>query len=207
MTPGVPTVEHREVPGHSLQLFDSTNSLADAVARFAGDGLEAGDKVLLVMRPLNWDATAQCLRRRGVHVREALASGRLTVLGAAATLQSFMRCGAVDRELFEATVGTLVRALNSTSGVLRVYGEMVDLLAAEGDFRAALELETVWNGLMERESFQLFCGYSAVNFGDPRVCEELRLISQAHSHVHTNPVDVLGTFLLQASAAQPHTHR
>ena len=207
MTLGIPTVDHQEVSGHSLQLFDSRNSLAGAVARFAGEGLEAGDNVLLVMQPLNWDATAQCLRKRGVTLREALASGRLTVLSAAATLQSFMRCGGVDRERFEDNVGTLIGALGSASGALRVYGEMVDLLAAEGDFRGALELETVWNGLRERESFQLFCGYSAVSFGDPRVSEELRLISRAHSHVHTNPSDILGTFLLQASAAQPHTPR
>ena len=207
MTPGVHTVDHRGAMDHSLQLFDSRNSLANAVACFADEGLKCGDQVLLVMRPVNWDATAECLRQRGIPLREALASGRLTVLGAAATLQSFMRYGSVDQERFEDTVGTLIHTLSSASGALRVYGEMVDLLAAEGDFRGALELETVWNALRERESFQLFCGYSAVNFGDPRVSEELRLISHAHSHVHTNPSDVLGTFLLQTSAALTHTAR
>jgi DcmR-like sensory protein len=184
---------------HALQLFDGRDSLADSVSGFLRDGLGAGDRLLVVMAPANWDAAVSRLRQQGLDASLAVAAGRLTVLDAAATMAAFMRNGSPDRELFEGSVGTLVRAL-SGQGRLRIYGEMVDLLASEGDFRGALQLEAFWNDLQRRESFILLCGYSAVNFGDPKFTDALRMTCHAHSNVRANPRDVLATLLLEASS-------
>ncbi len=184
---------------HAVQLFDGQDSLTDSVAVFIRDGLQAGDRLLVAMTRQNWDATACRLRGQGLDTSKAMAAGCLTVLDAAATLATFMCNGRPDRERFEGSVGALVHAL-SDGGRLRIYGEMVNLLATEGEFRAALELEELWNELGKREPFLLLCGYASVNFGDPKFTDALRMTCRAHSSVRANPRDVLATFLMEASS-------
>lgn len=188
-------------PRHSCQLFDSPDSVAASVGAFFRDGLEAGDNLLAVMGPENWAPTVRFLRGQGVNPSAILASGQLTVLDAATTLATFRRGGQIDPQLFETSIGDLVRTLAAGDRRLRVYGEMVDVLAMEGDFRACLQLEARWNELMAAVPFDLFCGYSAVNFGNPRAIDALRLTCRAHQHVRTSPRDLLATFLLQTAAA------
>jgi hypothetical protein len=130
-------------------------------------------------------------------------SGQLTVRDAAAAMSSIMRNGRPDRNLFNEEIASLVSQLNSRDRHLRIYGEIVDLLATEGNYRSAQQLEELWNELGRRESFTLFCGYAAVNFGDPGTAEALRKICRVHSRVRSNPRDVLGTFLIHSHTAQP----
>jgi hypothetical protein len=185
--------------GHSCQLFDDSDTTASAVAGYFRDGLAKGDTLLGVMQPQSWSSTVQCLRRLELDPQALLATGQLTVLDAAATLAAFRRGGSVDRQLFDNSVGALVRSMAVEGRQLRVYGEAVDILAAEGDFRSALRLEELLNDLRSKERFILFCGYSAVNFGSPAAAHALQLTCRAHTHVRTNPRDVLAAFLLQAS--------
>ena len=185
--------------GHSCQLFDGRDTRASAVAGYFHDGLAKGDTLLGVMQPESWSSTVHCLQRLELDPLALLATGQLTVLDAAATLAAFRRGGNVDRQLFDNSVGALVRSLAVEGRQLRVHGEMVDILAAEGDFRSALRLEELWNDLRSKERFILFCGYSAVNFGSPAAADALQQTCRAHTHVRTNPRDVLSAFLLQAS--------
>jgi hypothetical protein len=183
-----------------VQLFDDLNSLAEAVSAFLLDGFAQGDTLLVVSRHAQWRSIAAQLREAGVPVDDIARSGQLTVRDAADTLKRFMPVGRVDAGLFDRSVGALVRELAFRGKPLRIYGEMVDLLALDADFRAAQRLEELWNELGERQSLTLFCGYSAVNFGDPRTAEALRRICDSHSHVRSNPRDLLGSFLLRTHA-------
>lgn len=205
MDSGVPRGGNGAALHHSLQLFDCRDSVADAVSNFIAEGVEAGDVVLAAMRRDTWESTARQLRERGVDLAVAQASGGLTVLDAAATLDTFLVNGRIDQRLFDDSVGTLVWALASSDRRLRVYGEMVDVLASAGDFGIALQLEARWNELRAQTPFTLFCGYSAENFGNPKISETLRLTCQAHSHIRTNPRDPLATFLLESASSGPGT--
>jgi hypothetical protein len=115
----------------------------------------------------------------------------------------FMRHGRPRRSLFQDSIGSLVSSLARRGAHVRVYGEMVDLLAAEGNLDGAVELEKMWNDLGERESFALFCGYSAVNFGNPVTTDALRTICRTHSHIRSDRRDVLAAFLVAAASAVP----
>jgi hypothetical protein len=198
------TVVHPHVGAeHLVQLFDSADSLADAVTAFLRDGWLQGDTLLVVIDKAHWGAITRRLRANDLPPDNATNSGQLTVRDAAETLQLFMRHGRPNRELFDRSIGTLVQQLVSQGRRLRIYGEMVDVLSAEGNFQGAQLLEDLWNELGARESFTLFCGYSSVNFGDPRTAETLRSICRSHSHVRSNPRDILGSFLLSAHAVPP----
>jgi hypothetical protein len=187
---------------HFVQLFDDSESLGAAVASFLEEGFSNGDAALVVLSRDHWDAIAARLHEHGVSIAAAAASGQLTIRDGAEMLHVFTQCDLPDAELFDRSIGTLVRQLAAGGRRLRIYGEMVDLLAAEGNFRGASALEQLWNELGERESFTLFCSYSAVHFGDPRTTDALRAICRFHSHVRSSPVDILGSFLLKPHLQQ-----
>ena len=57
--------------------------------------------------------TAAVVERGGCSIAEAMTSGQLTVLDAAATMNQFMRDGRPDAFLFDDVIGGLVRRLNA----------------------------------------------------------------------------------------------
>lgn len=185
---------------HVAQFYDTPESLAQTVADFVRVGLSADDVVLVVARTETWTSVAARLERDAVDSRDAIHRGRLVVLDAAATLAKFTRKGRPDPDGFVTVVGELVREL-AGRGRLRVYGEMVDILAADAQFRAAIALEELWNDLAKTLPFALFCGYSAVNFGSPRSSNALKSICNCHSSVRVHHDDELAYWLVNRPEA------
>lgn len=182
--------------GHLIQLFDSEESLGDGVARFLYDGLLRKDQMLCVASEERWYSIAMRLSALGQPADEALRFGRLIVRDAKDTLGTFMRHGAINPRLFHATVGTLMAGMSAYGRPVRAYGDMVDVLTSQGDYAAALELEHLWNELVDRHRFTLLCGYTAGHFGDPRNGEDLCRICRAHDGVRFSPQDLLGSYLV-----------
>ena len=129
-------------------------------------------------------------------MRKLVAANRLMVCDAVQTLDKFMRQDTPSPIAFDEVVGTVVQQLVRTASALWIYGEMVDVLAARGNYRAAQQLEEMWNLLGQRECFTLFCGYASGHFGDPRAAKTLAGICAAHDHVHRKADDILAEFLL-----------
>jgi hypothetical protein len=180
---------------HVVQLFDTAESLAAAVADFVSEGLAFDDVVLVVTRPDAWMRIAQRLGRNAVDVARALDTRQLVVLDAEETLAKFTRQSWPDSERFYTGIGELVREL-AGRGRLRVFGDMVDVLASDAQFSSAVALEDLWNELATTIPFSLFCGYSAVSFGPQRNKEALRLICHCHSATRVNDDDDLAAWLL-----------
>jgi hypothetical protein len=119
----------------------------------------------------------------GCPVARARRNGLLTILNADTMLAGFMRDDRPDSVLFHKTVGTLVRTLLDRGEHLRIYGEMVDILAGQGNFQAAHHLEELWNELAECVSFTLLCGYSAGHFATDTSRETLAAICGQHTRI------------------------
>jgi phosphatidylglycerophosphatase A len=185
---------------HHLQLFDSSKSLVETVGTFLMRGFSEGEALLLVATPEHRESLTRRLEEPGLNVREAILANRLVILDAAQTLDKFMRRDVPSAVAFDEVVGTLVARLGESRRV-RIYGEMVDVLAGRGNYKAACQLEALWNALGRRQPFTLFCGYAAGHFGDPRTAAALRDICAAHTHLHRSPDDVLAEFLLDQNAA------
>ena len=190
---------------HLVHLFDEPASLVEAVSRHLFEGWRRGDTLLVVARPVNWALTSAELEAQGCPVSELTASGRLTVFDAATTLATFMVNGEPDPEKFNTSVGALVRrACDESPGGFTAYGEMVDILAAQGNFIAAEHLEALWNELAARCSFRLLCGYSAAHFGDDRNTRHLDHICRQHHEAGALPRDLLASWLLAHRRSKYH---
>lgn len=181
---------------HTARFFDNKAAMATAVADYLHAGWLAGETLLIVVTASHWTGIQQQLIAIGVPVAQAMASGQLIVRDAWLTLGGLQWRQQLDPLRFEVGVGQLIRSLSERGRPLRIFGEMVDLLAAAGDFACAEQLEQLWNGLAPRHSFQLLCGYTSATFEHPRTHGALRRLCEAHQHVQTGPGDLLGSVLV-----------
>jgi hypothetical protein len=190
---------------HIVQLFDGSETLGVAVASHLIQAFQHDGHALVVSRPAHFHEISHQLAQRGYATADLLAEGRMTVLDAEATLRQFMHAGAPHPATFDRVVGALVREL-AERGPLLIYGEMVDLLAEQGDFIAAEELEALWNRLADTTSFSLLCGYAASHFAAPRCEGRLSRVCSSHTRVQQSGDDILGDWLISSllkGAAQP----
>ena len=187
---------------HHLQLFDSSKSLAETVAGCLLAAFNRGEPLLVVATPEHRELLTRRLEEAGLNVREAAIASRLVMLDAAQTLDKFMRQDVPNATAFDEVIGTLVGRLANDRRVY-IYGEMVDVLAARGKYKAAHQVEELWNALGRRESFTLFCGYASGHFGDPKTARALNEICDAHSHLHRKKDDLLAEFLLDHRDGAP----
>jgi hypothetical protein len=96
------------------------------------------------------------------------------------TLEAFMEGDDPDPVRFEATVGGLLRTAQKR-GPVHAYGEMVALLCAAGRPKAALNLERLWNRVLEQEGGALVCGYPEGVFQAAEHADVLHQIRQEHA--------------------------
>jgi hypothetical protein len=181
------------IPAHLVQLFDAPRSLADAVSRYLIEGRVTGHHQLVIARASHWQLIRAYLERRGFAVDDS--SERLTVIDARKIRGRMMRRGVLDPARMEETLGGMLAELSAMPGGVRVYGEIVELFAEEGNFDQACALEDYWNHLQAQYAFTLLCGYSAAHFADPRNSHHLRELCGRHTAVKSQPADSLGSWL------------
>lgn len=204
-------IYHREriVHGHVsseqiVQLFDDMDSMVTAVADFLDEGRREGANLLVVARATHWDGTSVRLEAAGCPVAEMLAREQLIVLDAMMILATFCRSGEPDPMQFDAHVGNLVREL-AARGRLRVYAEMIDVLAEHGAYTAAEEVESFWHQLAHQCSFQVLSGYVSSRFTDRSRDPALEAILGARPRVQSESTDLLAVWLLAERQSRYHT--
>jgi superfamily I DNA/RNA helicase len=167
---------------HAVRFYESREALAAIVADFMGDGIIAGDPALLVATPGHRLAIETELRARRFDVRTMRRSGEFVALDAVETLNRFMVDGMPDADRFLASMRDILRRIAGRrhGSVIRVYGEMVDVLWRDAQEVAAIRLEMLWNKLAATEDFALLCGYSMGSFYKDAGLEAIR---NQHTHI------------------------
>jgi hypothetical protein len=67
---------------------------------------------------------------------------------------------------------------DTAAAPVHIYGEMVEVLAEEGEFLAAAQLEELWNEVAQHW-IMLLCGYSSAHLGPERSAHALEAPSAA----------------------------
>jgi hypothetical protein len=187
---------------HRLNLFDTPESLATTASSFFNEGYAAGGNLLVVAKPANRAGILGALQRAGCFPEGGNGHQRLVALDAREILERITRDGAIDARLFETAVVPVVERLAAT-GPLSIYGEIVELLAEQGDFSGAIRLEQLWNTLAEKHPFTLLCGYSSAHFTASESMSALRDLCGAHTHSTATTDDTLGRWLLATAEISP----
>lgn len=185
-------------PQHFVQLFDTQESRAAAVASFLRERADEGDHLLVAAKPEHWVNIGRELTSRGFDVVDAQKTRRLVFRDVFALLDDVSPDGEPQADAFDRGIGGLVRSL-SDGAPLSVYGELVDVLAERNELDAAVTLEGLWNDLAEQSSITLMCGYCSAHFVSQTAERRLRQVCEAHGHVQTRPQDPLGRWLLKGA--------
>ena len=170
---------------HTLQLYDNDEFLVRVVGRFLSHALTVGAPALVVATAPHRGAFAAALEAAGHDVAAVQQSGQLRFLDARTTLDLFMVHGSLDRRRFLELAGATIQTLQALHPQVppHAYGEMVDLLARDGNHDAAIRLEELWNGLARTHRFSLLCGYGLAGFRGARDAIHLERVCNEHARV------------------------
>ena len=179
LTELVPAVR-RALLFHAVCFYEDSPSLAGTVARFIGEGLAASQAAVIVATASHRASIRDQLTAMGVDSQERIDRGELLMFDADEVLNRLLVGNRPDAECFEGTIHPIVdKAAGHRKRLVRIYGEMVDVLWSSGREDAALSLEVLWHQFIAGRKCSLLCGYSS------NACptEGFNTICNRHSHV------------------------
>ncbi len=193
---------------HLVQFYEDDGFLIDSLSRWFADGLSEGDTCVFVGTEAHRISLEKRLASRGIAADLVRSEGRYICLDADGTLSSFMVDEWPDEARFTRVIeGAIAKA--SKQGKLRVFGEMVALLWANGNRQAAVRLEELWNDFRKTHVLSLCCAYPIRSFGSDtdaslfmKVCAQHTPVLPAESYAAlTTPAERLRAIsLLQHKA-------
>ena len=167
---------------HAVRFYDTDKSLSQIVAGFVRDGLVTGEPAIIVATPAHRAAILRELVGKGVDVVQLQRSDELMLFDAEELLSTFIVDRQPDEAKFETSMSKVIqRACRARPDcTVRIYGEMVDVLWKDGNYRAAIRLEMLWNQLANTQAFSLLCGYAMGQFYKEAALHE---VCGQHTHL------------------------
>jgi signal transduction histidine kinase len=178
-----------EPHAHGVQFYDSDAFLVATVTAFLAAGLKAGDRLVVIATEAHREALTH--RLESLDLRRAVAAGQVVLLDARATLSKFMVGDMPDPDLFRDLIGRVIAPMHQAEprARIRAYGEMVDQLWKDGNSRAAIRLEELWNEVGKTHAFSLLCAYVMGNFY--REGDGARFMEICRNHTHVIPTEAV----------------
>jgi signal transduction histidine kinase/ActR/RegA family two-component response regulator len=168
---------------HFVQFYETDLFLVNSVSGFIGSGLSAGDGCIVVATEEHRSGIDVRLQAYGLDVAAAKTSGQYVSLDAQETLALLMVDGAPDAGRFSEILTHMITQTGENRSCVRVFGEMVALLWADGNRSGAIRLEELWNDLHNSHPFSLFCAYPINGFGGETLAKPLGEVCATHSRV------------------------
>jgi signal transduction histidine kinase len=167
---------------HAVQFYESEVFLYERVSEFLGAGIQTGDRVVAIATADHREELTRRLQPQGI--TRAISEGQVVLLDAREMLSKFMIGEMPDPDLFRDAISRVLGTARGGAGPrVRAYGEMVDLLWRDGNSRAAIRLEELWNEIGKAHSFSLLCAYVMGNFYKEGDAARFMEICRNHSHV------------------------
>jgi len=167
---------------HGVYFYEEDTFLIDNVAHFVKEGLEQKETVIVVATAEHRTDLKATLMADNV-IGLLAPSGNYLTLDASTTLSLFMLNGWPDEQLFLKVIGRIIGSATAAGTRVRIYGEMVALLWAEGNHLAAIHLERLWNKLAMQRDFSLLCGYPSFAFQGPNMDFAFQDVCACHSQI------------------------
>jgi len=168
---------------HFVHLYEKDIVLLDAVGEYITATLREEGVGIVIGTAAHRKGIESRLRANGLDPDAERADGRYIDLDATETLERFMVNGQPDAGQFNEVIGSVVQTATAGGRLVRAFGEMVAILAADGNHAAAMQLERLWNQLQEVHRFALFCAYPMDVFRDAGLSDAFDAIADEHAHV------------------------
>ena len=149
------------VLAHAVQFYEDDAVFIESLSEFVGAALGSGGACVVISTHDHHQRLVENLGSNGIDMVRILAGGRYIHLDARRTLDRFMVQGRPDRQRFQEEIEPAVNrakgAMRPGCSTLAAFGEMVAMLWAEGNHLAAIELEHLWNEIIQRHKLHLRC--------------------------------------------------
>lgn len=174
-------------PGsHIVQFYKEESFLTLAVVKYFVQAFSDGCTVVSVATKAHQELFEKGMKKAGVDLKIQVESHRYIALDAEETLAQIMLDGTPDKTRFNEMVSPYLQERSKANKpVLRIYGEMVDLLWRKGNHSQALLLEQFWADLGKERAFCLFFAYQIKTSADLKKGMGLDRVCSAHTHVIT----------------------
>jgi hypothetical protein len=198
----MPRLTGRHTTEHVAAFHVSDAFIIHQAAAFIAAGLRGREHVIALATQRHWNVIAKHVEQVGVALGRATADGRLVLIEADQMIEMLTVSGHVDADVFRATLEPLIKP-----GVkVRIYGEVVSLLAAKGDVEGALAIERLGHELARTLKLNVLCGYH-LSGARPLQTSDIERLQSLHdrSIFEQGPPD--GRSAKPAAAAHVHAVR
>ena len=167
-----------------MQFYENDVVLHDAIARFFGAAMTSGEPAMIVARPNTFESVAARLAGDG-GTSVADVTSRIRFLDVDAALGQVMSGRSLDLHRLEQGFSSWMADIRRLHGdrTAWIYGEMVDVLCAQGNQADAIRIEELWNSRFFGPHVSVLCGYAARTFDDDADASTLKSVCQQHTHV------------------------
>lgn len=169
---------------HVVQIYEDHGSFLDILTGFVGEGISAGDSVLVIATKEHILGLEERMSKHGLYVDFLVSENRYIPVDADKLLSSFMVKDWPDPTLFQREISKLIEKAGHNRKI-RAFGEMVALLWSKGQNGATVQLEHLWNHFKEQNELSLFCAYPKSGFTQD-INSSINQICGCHARMITN---------------------
>ncbi|HEV2730861.1 MAG TPA: MEDS domain-containing protein, partial [Terriglobales bacterium] len=173
---------------HEVGFYSHDRFLLNHLTQFIGTALKAKHAAIVIATESHRNSLLLSLQGYGVDAGAEIERGRCILLDAAETLSAVMVNGMLDEARFLTSLADLIgmgsKAAEEEHAPVAVYGECVQLLWAQENIEAVIQLEKAGNELIKTHNADILCGYSpGIREGGMDRQTSLRICAE-HSAVH-----------------------
>ena len=173
---------------HEAQFYSDDASFLDTFAKFIVSAIKAGDAAIVVLTKSHRDALLQRLQADGLDIPAVSEQGRYLSLDPSDVLSTFMVNNLPDRDRFMKMAGDIfmtgAKALEAKHNMIAICGECAPLLWSQGNKRAAVRLEELWDEFATSRNVHLLCAYRQYCFQGEMDRHVFNNICAQHSAVY-----------------------
>jgi len=174
-------------PRHFVQFYESDTFLVHSIADYVSSGLKAGETCIVAATDKHLKMLESFLSQD--ESLDGLRNGELLIkVDAHKALARIMSGNMPNEDRFLDLVEPYLIKASKRGGGIRIFGELVQVLAEQGNSEASLLLEALWNGLRTDYEFALYCAYSTKQFANVpqrnrvQICDEHAVVIPDESY-------------------------
>jgi DNA-binding NarL/FixJ family response regulator len=173
---------------HEAAFYSDGASFVSTFAHFIVSAIRAGDSAIVVLTKFNRNVLLERLQSEGLDIPALSEHGRYFSLEPSDVLSAFMVNGSPDRDRFLKIAGDIfmtgAKALEANHNCVAICGECSALLWSQGNAKAAVRLEQLWDELANTRNMHLLCAYPRYGFQGEMGRQDFDSICAEHSAVY-----------------------
>jgi DNA-binding NarL/FixJ family response regulator len=174
---------------HEVLFHSDDTWLLDNVTHFIEAALSAGNPAIVLATEAHRNSLPRRLQAHGINVPAAIEQGSYLAMDAAEALSTFMVDDMPDPVRFFEGLGSLIataaRTAKGEQSRVVIFGQCVQLLWAQGNAEAAIQMEKLGNQLAKTYDVDILCGYSLGSSQGAMDSHIFQRICAEHSAVHS----------------------